>query len=87
MEEHEYLEFKVVMDDGRDTEAQARVAHLDVGSAAYMLPWRSSRTGTSNSVTAPGYQALSDMMASGSRASEGPEPQGMVHPPDRGQER
>jgi hypothetical protein len=34
--EHESLEFKVVIDAGKDTEVLARVAHLGVASAAYM---------------------------------------------------
>jgi len=34
--EHEALEFKIVMDDGPDTEVLARAASLDIASAAYM---------------------------------------------------
>ena len=34
--EIESLEFKVVMDDGPDTEVLARAASLDIASAAYM---------------------------------------------------
>jgi hypothetical protein len=34
--EHESLEFKIVMDDGKDVEVLARVASLDITSAAYL---------------------------------------------------
>jgi hypothetical protein len=34
--EHESLEFKIVMDDGKDAEVLARLAALDIASAAYM---------------------------------------------------
>ncbi len=34
--EHEKLEFKIVMDDGQDTEVLGRLAHLDLGAAAFM---------------------------------------------------
>ena len=33
--EHESLEFKIVMDDGPDTEVLARLAHLDLAGPAY----------------------------------------------------
>jgi hypothetical protein len=34
--EHESLEFKIVMDDGPDTEVLARLAHLDLAGPAFM---------------------------------------------------
>jgi hypothetical protein len=34
--EHESVESKIVMDGGADTEVLARVASLDIASAAYM---------------------------------------------------
>jgi hypothetical protein len=34
--EHEKLEYKIVMDDGPDTEVLGRVAHLELGAAAFM---------------------------------------------------
>jgi hypothetical protein len=34
--EHESLELKIVMDDGADTEVLARIASLDIASAAYI---------------------------------------------------
>jgi hypothetical protein len=33
--EHESLEFKIIMDDGPDTEVLARLAHLDLAGPAY----------------------------------------------------
>jgi hypothetical protein len=35
MAEHERLEFKIVMDDGPNTEVLARLAHLDLAGPAY----------------------------------------------------
>jgi hypothetical protein len=45
--EHANLEFKVVMDDGPDTEVLARASALDIASATRRR-WPSIRTGTSS---------------------------------------
>jgi hypothetical protein len=34
--EHENLQFKIVMDDGSNTEVLAQLAHLDLAGPAYM---------------------------------------------------
>jgi len=34
--EHQSLDYKIVMDDGPDTEVLGRLAGLDIASAAYM---------------------------------------------------
>ena len=51
--ELESLEYRIVMEDGRDTEVLGRLANVDMATAAYMAAIAGTRSGTSPCATAP----------------------------------
>jgi len=65
--ELESLEFKVVMDDGPDTEVLARAASLDIASAAYLAAVLKHPKRNSPCATAPASSSATTVSPGRSR--------------------